>query len=46
MDQINFIKGLIGETLSLGAQFVFNCEYWNFRRPNIIFAKSNASSQG
>jgi hypothetical protein len=37
MNQINFIKDLISEKISLGAQFRFN---WNFRRPNLIFTKS------
>jgi hypothetical protein len=32
MGQINLIKGLIGEKLSLGAQFGLNLEYWNFKR--------------
>jgi hypothetical protein len=40
MDQINFIRDLIGEKLSLGAQFGFNWEYWNFRGSNLIFTKS------
>ena len=40
MDQINFIRGLIGEKLSLGAQFGFNREDWNFKRLNLIFTKS------
>jgi len=29
--QINFIRGLIGETLCLGAQFWPNWEDWNFK---------------
>jgi len=37
MGQINFIKGLIGENLSLRAQFGFNWEDWNFKRLNLIF---------
>jgi hypothetical protein len=39
MDQINFIRDLNGETLSLRAQFRFNWEDYNFRRPNLIFIK-------
>jgi hypothetical protein len=46
MGQINFIRGLIGEKLSLGAQFTLNWEDWNFRRPNLIFTKSIGSNQG
>jgi hypothetical protein len=46
MGQINFIMDLIGETLSLGAQFEFNWEDWNFRGPNIIFTKSIDCNQG
>jgi hypothetical protein len=34
MGQINFVRDLIGERLSLGAQFGFNREDWNFRGPN------------
>ena len=40
MGQINFIRNLIGEKLSLEAQFEFNWEDWNFRRPNLFFTKS------
>jgi hypothetical protein len=40
MGQINFIKGLIGEKLSLRAQFGLHWENFNFRRPNLIFTKS------
>jgi hypothetical protein len=40
MGQINCLKGLIGEKISLGAQFGLNWEDWNFRRPNLIFTKS------
>jgi hypothetical protein len=40
MSQIIFIRGLIGEKLSLGAQFWLNWEDWNFRRWNLIFIKS------
>jgi len=36
MSQINFIKDLIGEKLSLGAQLWFNWEDWNFRGSNLI----------
>jgi hypothetical protein len=28
MSQINFIRDVIGENLSLGAQFGLNWEYW------------------
>jgi hypothetical protein len=37
MDQINFIRNLIDEKISLGAQFG---EDWNFTRLNLIFTKS------
>jgi len=40
MSQINFIRGLIGETLSLGDHFGLNWEDWNFKRSNLIFTKS------
>ena len=46
MGQINFIKDLIGEKWSLRAQFGFNGEGWNFRRPNLIFKKSIGSNKG
>jgi hypothetical protein len=46
MSQINFIRDVIGENLSLGAQFGLNWEYWNFRGPNLIFTKSIDSNQG
>jgi hypothetical protein len=39
MDQNNFIRGLIGEKLSLRAQFGLNWEDCNFKRPNLIFTK-------
>jgi len=39
MGQINFIRGLIGEKLSLGAQFRLNLEDLNFRWPNLIFTE-------
>jgi hypothetical protein len=39
MSHINFIRGLIGENLNLGAQFGLNREDWNFMRPNLIFTK-------
>jgi hypothetical protein len=35
MSQINFIRGLIGETLSLWVQFGLNWEEWNFRRSHL-----------
>ena len=38
--QINFIRDLIGEKLSLEAQFELNWEYWNSRGPNLIFTES------
>jgi len=38
--QINFIRDLINEELSLGAQFELNWEDYNFRRPNLISTKS------
>jgi len=38
--QINFIKDLIGEKLSLEAQFRLNREDWNFKGPNLILTKS------
>jgi len=40
MSQINFMRGLIGEKLSLRAKFGLNWEYWNFKRINLIFTKS------
>jgi hypothetical protein len=46
MGQINFIKGLIGEKLSLGAQFGLNWEDLNFRKPNLIFTKSIDWNEG
>jgi hypothetical protein len=46
MGQINFIRDLIGETLSLGAQFEINWEDWNFRGPNLISTKIIGSNQG
>jgi len=46
MGQINFIRGLISKILSLGAQFEFNWEDWNFKRPNLIFTKSIDWNQG
>jgi hypothetical protein len=46
MGQINFIRGLISETLSLGAQFGLNWEDWNFKRPNLIFTKLINWNQG
>jgi hypothetical protein len=36
MGQINFIRGLMSENLSLGAQFELNWEDWIFRRPNLF----------
>jgi hypothetical protein len=46
MGQINFIWGLIGEKLSLGAQFGLNWEDWNFKRSNLIFTKLIDWNQG
>jgi hypothetical protein len=46
MGQINFIRGLMSENLSLGAQFELNWEDLIFRRPNLFFTKSNGSNQG
>jgi hypothetical protein len=46
MSQINSIRGLIGEKLSLGAQFGLNWEDWNFKRLNLIFTKSIDWNQG
>jgi hypothetical protein len=46
MGQINIIKGLIGEKLSLGAQFGLNWEDLNFRKPNLIFTKSIDWNEG
>jgi len=45
MGQINFIKDLIGEKISLRAQFELNLEDWNFRGPNLIFTKLICSHQ-
>jgi len=42
MSQINFVRNLIGETLSLEAQI----RLWNFRRPNLIFTMSIDSNHG
>ena len=39
MGQINFIWGLIGELLSLGAYVGLNWEDWNLKRPDLIFTK-------
>jgi hypothetical protein len=46
MDQINFIRGLIGAKLCLRASFGLNWEDWNFQRPNLIFTKSIGWNQG
>ena len=40
MDQIKYIRDLIGEKLSLEAQFGLNREDQNFRGPNSNFTKS------
>jgi hypothetical protein len=40
MGQINFIRKLIGEKLSLEAQFELNREHYNFRGSNLIFTMS------
>jgi hypothetical protein len=39
MGQINFIRNLIDEKLSLETQFGLNREYWNFKGPNLILTK-------
>jgi hypothetical protein len=39
MSKINFIRGLIGEILSLKAQFGLNWEERNFKRSNLILTK-------
>jgi hypothetical protein len=44
MGQIIFVSDLIGEKLSLRAQFWLNWEDWNFRGPNLIFTKSISSN--
>jgi hypothetical protein len=44
MGQINFVRDLIGEKLSLGAQFELNWEDWNFKGLNLIFTKSIGSN--
>jgi hypothetical protein len=46
MDQINFMRCLIGEKISLGTQFGLNWEDYNFRRPDLIFTESIDSNQG
>ena len=46
MGKINFIRGLIGEKLSLGAQFDLNWEDENSKRLNLIFTKSIDRNQG
>jgi len=46
MGQINFIRDLIGEKLSLRAQFRLNLKDWNFREPNLIFTNSIGSNHG
>jgi hypothetical protein len=40
MGQINFIKELIREKISLESQFELNWEDWSFKGPNLIFTKS------
>jgi hypothetical protein len=40
ISQLNFIRDLISEKLSLGAQFMLNREDWNFTGPNLNFTKS------
>ena len=37
MGQVNFIRNLIGEKLSLEAQFRLNREDWNLKGLNLIF---------
>jgi len=46
MGQINFIRGLIGEKISLETQFGLNWKDWNFRRSNLTFIKLIARNQG
>jgi hypothetical protein len=46
MGQINFIRDLIDEKLSLEAQFELNRGDWNFRGLNLIFTKSIDWNQG
>ena len=46
MSQINFIRNLIGEKLSLRIQFKLNWEDWNLRLPNLIFIKLVGWNQG
>jgi hypothetical protein len=45
MSQINFIRSLIWN-IKFGVQFGFNWEYWNFKRPNLIFTKLNWLKSG
>ena len=40
MGQINFIKELIREKISLESQFELNWEDWSFKGQNLIFTKS------
>ena len=46
MGPINLIRGLIGEKLSLGAQFQLNLKNQNFRKPNLSFTKSIDPNKG
>ena len=46
MGQINFIRDLIGEKLSLESQFGLNREDLNFKGSNLIFTKSIDWNQG
>jgi hypothetical protein len=46
MSKINFIRGLIGEILSLKAQFGLNWEERNFKRSNLILTKLIDWNQG
>jgi hypothetical protein len=41
MGQINFITGLIGKKLSLGAKFELNREDWNLKKIKFNFYQVN-----
>jgi hypothetical protein len=46
MGQINFVRDLIGENLSLGAQFGLNWKDWNFRGSNLILQSQLVQIRG
>jgi hypothetical protein len=46
MGQINFVRDLISENLSLEGEFELNWEDWNFTWPNLIFSNSIGWNQG